>query len=120
MITLYDQESGKIQSIVSGDPPSIAATKENTTSPWVDGGFHWDNYYVLDGVAVPRPVNPAVLSGPSLLNVPVPAEVIIGASSYQTNESTVTLEFNMPGTYKVKVVSFPYLDAEFEIENPTP
>lgn len=119
MITVYEAETGRIKYFADGDPPAMQATKDSLTDPWVDGEFHWDTHYVSDGVATLRPDCPATVSGLILLNVPVPAEIHIGRNVYQADDSTVELEFNLPGTYKVKVVSFPYLDKEFTIENPT-
>ena len=85
---------------------------------WVEGAWWGKPVYVVDGEVVSRPENPAVVSDQKLENVPVPATVIVNGTSYETNESTVELGFNQPGTYTVKVVAWPYLDKEFIIENP--
>lgn len=118
-ISFYD-ERGEIVGNFDGDPTSVALTKQLTTQPWVEGDWLGQNKYVLDGEVVDRPENTATLSGLTLLNVPVPSTIQIGNQFYESADSTVELEFNLPGTYKVKVISWPHLDKEFTVENPTP
>ena len=116
-ISFYDS-TGRITG-QSDFPPSIEQMiKELTPDPWVDGAWFGKPVYVLSGEVTPRPVNPVTLSGFTLNNVPVPATVKINDTSYETNESQVELGFNLPGTYKVLVSAWPYLDKEFQIENP--
>lgn len=118
VISTYDPQTGKIDSVISGDEAAVQTTIETLEEPWVEGDWFEKGKYVLNGEVVDQPVNPTTLSWLTLNNVPVPATVWIDSSEYQTNESTVELEFSFPGKHKVKVVAFPYLDAEFEIENP--
>lgn len=72
--------------------------------------------YVLGGVAVPRPPNPAVLSGMTLRNCPVGSTIWIGRTNYTVDDPTVELSFQFHGTYLVRVESFPELDASFTVE----
>lgn len=116
-ISLYNP-NGEIHTLISGDDAAIQTTIENTTELWVYGAWDGLTKYVANGEVLDRPTNTITVSGLILNNVPVPATVFIDNVPYETNESTVELEFSFPGTHKVKVVSFPYLDAEFEIENP--
>ena len=117
-ISFYNTR-GEIHSSMQGDESALQLTIENSPDPWIEGSFHWDTHYVNNGVAVPRPECPATLSGSTLYNVPVPAQVIINQSVYDTTEETVELSFNLPGTYVVKVISWPHLPKEFTVENPT-
>ncbi len=116
-ISFYN-ERGEFTAVLTGDTPVLELTKELSTSLWIDGKWFGKPFYALNGVAVPRPENPASLSGFTLTSVPVPAKVHINQDVYETNESTVELSFGQPGTYKVKVESWPYLDKEFSVENP--
>ena len=117
IISFYDS-TGKITG--SADfPPGVAdMIKEHTAAPFVDGLWLDLPVYVVDGNAVNRPDNPTTLTGRILSNVPVPATIKINADSYASSESEVELSFNQPGTYTVKVIAWPHLDKEFQIENP--
>lgn len=116
-ISIYN-DIGEIHTTIQGDELSIQATIDNITDGWVEGDWFQKNKYVANGEVLDRPANPTTVSGLTLNNVPVPATVFIDNVPYETSESTVEIEFSFPGTHKVKVVAFPYLDAEFEIENP--
>ena len=117
-ISFYNQR-GEITSELFGDQVVIDLTKKLTTDAWVEGAWFGQNKYVSEGVVLSRPDNTATVSGQTLENVPIPATVIVNGSSYETNEATIELDFNQPGTYLIKVVAWPYLDKEFLIENPT-
>lgn len=116
-ISFYNQR-GEITGNLNGDASVIELTKEMTEDLWVEGDWYGNPVYVLDGQVVARPENPTTVSGNTLENVPVPTTVIINGTSYETDESIVELGFSQPGTYVIKVVSWPYLDKEFTIENP--
>lgn len=75
-----------------------------------------DLTYYYDGTDfVPRPDNPAVLSGMEIINVPVGSVVEIEGQRYPVDDGTAELSFSMPGTYIVLLYSFPYKDTSFEV-----
>jgi hypothetical protein len=117
MVISFYNFRGEFTSTLGGDPGFVETTKQLSTDSWVEGDWNTKLFYVLDGMAVPRPENPTTISNEALENVPVPATVIINGVSYETNESRVELGFSQPGTYDVKVVAWPYLDKEFSVEN---
>lgn len=114
-ITFY-LPTGEIDSVLTGDQSVINETIKISELDWVEGYFYDMVYYVLNGQAVERPVNPTLLTGLTLTNVPYPCKIVINQTEYECNESEVELDFPMSGLYKIKVIAFPYLDAEFEIE----
>jgi len=116
-ISFYDAD-GRIISTLVGDDASIEASIAESEYDYVDGEWYGKPVYVLDGVVTDRPANTTTLNGLTLENVPVPAVVRIGTEIYDTNEATVELSFPFSGTYNVTVISFPYLDKEFQVENP--
>lgn len=118
-VSIYNQR-GEIVTTLRGDTAAIDNTLENTGASWVDGDWLGKPVYVLNGEVVPRPENPTTLHGLTLENVPVPSTIVIGGTYYEATESTVELSFNLPGTYRVKVISWPYLDKEITVENPAP
>lgn len=118
-ISIYN-ERGEITTVISGDNAAIQNTIDNITDGWVEGSLDGRIKYVSDGVVLDRPDNTAALSGLTLLNVPVPSTIRIGNQFYECDDGTAELAFNLPGTYTVKVISWPHLDKEFTVENPTP
>lgn len=97
--------------------------------PHVDGAWEGDAHFVVSGEVRSRPKNPATLEGMALVNVPVPATIVIrdpvrdgnhpeAGKAYPCNSATVELSFEHEGTYAVRVESWPYLDKEFTVENP--
>ena len=117
-ITFYDL-NGAITGTLQGDLVVIEANKETTEESWIDGLWDSKTHYVLNGEAVIRPENPATLTGCLLENVPVPSKLFINTTKYTTEESSIELEFDQPGSYTIKIMSWPYLSKEFLIENPT-
>lgn len=115
-ISFYNTR-GEIHTSMQGDESALQLTIENFPDPWVEGDWFDKGKYVLNGDVLDRPLNPTTLSGLTLNNVPVPAEVWIDRVRYDTNEPVVEIAFQYPGKHKIRVVSFPYLDAEFDIEN---
>lgn len=81
---------------------------EGTGNPQTD--------YVLNGVITPRPTQQTTLDGLTLNNLPQPCQLLIDGTAYDLDTPTIELEFDEPGTYKVQILAFPYLDMEFTIE----
>lgn len=118
-ISLYRKDSGLVFQSVTGTETTLELNKQDDVSiGFVEGLYEPGLFYVLGGEAMARPENPATLSGSTLSNVPVPSTIHINNESYPCEESTVELEFAHPGEYRIRVESWPYLDKEFEIENP--
>lgn len=114
-ITFY-LPNGEIDSMLTGDSSVIEATIPTSELPYVEGAWDRLTHYVLDGEAVERPANPAVLTDLTLTNLPVPCKIVINGTEYESTESTVELDLPMINEYLITVVAFPCLDAEFEIE----
>lgn len=117
IISFYDA-AGKIISTLTGTDESIELNITESEYDYVEGDWYGKPVYVLNGVVTDKPANPATLNGMTLQNVPVPAKVKIGQEYYDTDEATVELSFPFAGTYNVTVIAFPYLDKEFQVENP--
>jgi hypothetical protein len=120
-ISFYNA-TGKFTGQSSCEESLMPMVKEETAKipnldPFIDGDWFGKPYYVLDGVATLQPENPAILSGLELTSLPVPSIININKVDYPCTDSVATLSFNQPGTYKVTVKSWPYLDKEFTIEN---
>lgn len=94
----------------------VAASSGNLH--WMEGTANLTTDYVADGVITPRPQNPATLEGTRLSNLPIPCTVIINGIEHGCDDGWADLEFDQPGTYTVTVTEWPYLDKEFNVENP--
>ncbi len=77
--------------------------------------------YVKDGVVIDRPINPVTVlinqSAVTLQNLPVPSEVTLEDDIYKVEDGELEIVFSYPGTYRIYIKSFPYLDKEIVIEN---
>lgn len=82
------------------------------------GDYYGQDVYTVSGQVVPRPVNPATRDGHTLMNLPAPCTIHINEAAYLCGDSIAVMTFSQPGTYRVRVEAWPYLDKEFTIENP--
>lgn len=106
----YD-ETGRV--LFHGDVPEsmLALQGERIFAGEIDGHTH----YVVDGAARLRPKSRAVRVGDNLMNLPIPCTILINGRAYECKDGVAALTFTYPGTYRVIVQAFPFLDAEFEI-----
>ncbi|MEJ7745347.1 MAG: hypothetical protein WKF61_01040 [Luteimonas sp.] len=110
---MYKPETGEIIGWVSdhAEPKDPGLVLSPTGAP-VDGA----TFYVKNGVVTARPQNPARLDdGKQLYRLPIPCTITINDKSYPCREDRATLEFTYPGRYAIRVRSFPWQDATFEI-----
>lgn len=114
-ITFYDA-NGRIDYSVQGDSHVIDQTIQSVNRPYVEGNWSDKTHYVFNKEIKNRPNNPTVLDGLVLRNVPAPCKIIVNQTLYTNNDSVVELDLPLSDIYKITVVSFPYLNAEFEIE----
>lgn len=71
--------------------------------------------YIVKRQLRDRPPSPARRVGAELVDLPVPCDILINGVRYPCGDATATLSFDYPGRYVIKVVAFPYLDAQFEL-----
>jgi hypothetical protein len=81
---------------------------------YVNGMFDSRHYYVVDGQPTERPSSPVSRAGLTLQGVPNGATLWINGDSYAA-DGNVELELPMPGTYRLRVECFPYLDFADEV-----
>lgn len=105
--------TGRILQTGETHKDALAAMPPN----WIEGEGHWDTHYVDVGSLEIREKTPcpAVLDGLKITNVPVPCTITIERSEYEIEDDVVDLEFDVPGTYEVRLRSVPHLDAVFEV-----
>lgn len=95
---------------------ATAATRAGATG-YVEGVGDTLTHYVREGQVIDRPANPAQLAGATLTSLPNPCSVWINGVEYACHDDTADLAFDQVGKYQIKVVAFPFLDAEFAYEN---
>jgi hypothetical protein len=111
MITIYSVSDGRFIRTITADESQI----ENQTQEgeaFVDGIHDGLTQYVLNEVVENRPIQNTTVSGTSIVNLPINAEVTIAGQTVAVPDGTLTLNFAVPGIYPFKVVVWPYLDYE--------
>ena len=83
----------------------------------VDGIHSGKTHYILGGEVTERPASPVTRTGLTLLDVPEGSKLWINGVSYDA-AGTVELEFPLPGTYRLRVECFPFLDWNDEVTVP--
>lgn len=118
-ISFYDQATGRLDGWL--EAPDDVLDLNKSGKAWIDGKFRGDTHYVTEGEPALRPAMPAALAGQTITQIPAGAVLTInGGKAYTVNDGTADLQFDQPGTYTVQLSCWPYLDAEFTIENPAP
>ena len=116
-VSNYDPATGRF-----GVVQTVEEQYLHLIGPYVVGVHHADVMYVLDGDAIPRPLNPTLLTGSTLYNVPLPATILIrlpkGDAEFEATDGTVELDFKTPGSHHVTVLSWPFTDAHFDVVVP--
>lgn len=109
--TQYDNE-GRI--LFGGDVPEtmIAAQGVNI----VLGHESPDTHYVVNRAFAKRQTSPARIGmDKTLQHIPPGAMIWINDKCYPATEPVCSLEFTYPGTYRIRIECFPYLDFITEV-----
>jgi hypothetical protein len=120
--TTYDRD-GRLLSVKTTNVYPIDDLMAAPYGLYVEGRWDTRDYYV-DVTMTPRaiklrPPNPTLITGTTLYNIPLPAYLRINDSGLiEVTDSTVELNFPLPGTYHIKVLTFPQVDAEFTVVVP--
>jgi len=115
--TTFHDASGRITGTLQSDADTAKLNRKLNPN-FVAGKFDPDTHYVKDGVATARQANPAKLTGLSITGLPKPSVVTVEGVDYDVTDGQADLSFDQPGTYTVRVSSWPYLNKEFKVENP--
>ena len=105
--TFYDLTDGKITGTLICSEPCFEANVGGKT--WIEGAYDLEEYYVVGGIATLRPTMPLTVTGSVISGIPQGATVTLGEQSFTVDDSEADIE-GYTGT--VKIVCFPYLDAE--------
>lgn len=82
-----------------------------------EGEYDSAEYYFNDHKPALKPSFNIQVSGNTLSGVPAGAKLEIEGESYIADGSDIELSFIYPGTYRIKVSCWPYLDKEIIFEN---
>lgn len=72
--------------------------------------------YYANGEILLKPESPITVDGCVLTNIPNPTTITVDGVSYVITDYSLELEFDTPGTHKIYIHGFPFLDKEFTIE----
>jgi len=118
IVSFYDTDGRFVQSIEGDLDRVIAPSAAVGGLPYIEGRYGADDWF-HEGQTKKRPACPATLDGATLCNVPSNSVIAINRRQYPCPEGgDVELEFDQPGTYRIRVTGWPYLDGEFTYENP--
>lgn len=121
--TAFRPSTGQILWSLEGNDEFIVLDVE-PDKDWIAGAFDGSTHYVLEGVAVPRPITglPATASIAlgvdwSLPDVPEGTLVLIDGEDVGTVDATgLVLSFPLAGVWAVSLVPpFPWLEASCEV-----
>ena len=111
---LYDKSGRIVQT--GSSPETMADLHKLGPHGYAEGVADLERDYVKDGAIAPRPAGHAELAGKTLIGLPVPCVVHINQTGYSCSEPVAELSFPYPGTYRIRIEAFPYLDALFFLE----
>jgi hypothetical protein len=72
-------------------------------------------FYISEEVVVQRPELSIIVEGITVYNLPNPSTLIVEGSLYEVTDGEAELSFSFPGTYTVRIQSFPYKDKTIEV-----
>ena len=126
---IFFNAQGGIEAFYSGNEPEI-----QDFFGYISVNSHGDqlssnSVYIPDitnPVITDKPANPTILDKLKVIpngvdaiqvtDIPLGAKITLGNLTQEATETTATLSFDIAGTYKFKVILFPYLDYEVEID----
>lgn len=103
---------GELIKIVSGSVKTLSVQEIPEGGGYVEGGWDGRFYYVVDDTPTERPAMSCQTNSTTISNLPIPCSVTVNGETIEVPDGTLELSFGIPGTYKVKVVAWPYLDWE--------
>lgn len=115
-ITFYNDE-GRITNTIAGGRQIVESIIAQTNESWIEGVFSSKTHYIEGGKPRERMPVPVVVNGLTLTGLPDACMMVIDGTQYEAHGPLVELEFDQPGTYHVRVESWPYLDTEVTVEN---
>jgi len=115
MSTYVLHKNGRIVGLAGVRPDEIELMMRNHDCDYVEGNGSPSEHYVKDGVIVPLEPATTTLQGHVLSGVPIGATIHIDDAEYIAEDSTVELNFNLPGTYQIRVDGWPHKEVSFEV-----
>ena len=105
--TFYDPVGGRIIGTLICSETCFDVNVEDKT--WIEGTYDLETHYIADGIATQRPAMSLTVTGSVISGIPQGATITLGEQSFTVDDSEADIE-GYTGT--VKIVCFPYLDAE--------
>lgn len=109
--SVYDPQTGRILYWTSTEQMDFLGEQ----GVFVEGHHPAERLYMVDGQPTERPTQSTQLTGLTLADVPANATLHIDGQSYPLTDTTVDLDFPLPGTYRLRVECWPYLDWTGEV-----
>jgi hypothetical protein len=115
--TFYEPSTGRVMGAIRGTEDDVGL---NLQAGWetAEGLADRSTQYVVNGEIVPRPAMPVTQNGLTL-SVPPGTEFFVAGPANAHGvavDGELSFEFVEPGEYRVRLVNFPYRDAEVTLE----
>lgn len=119
---IYTTATGAIKRLVNC-PESMFSIQIQPGEAGMPGTANDALQYVNNGVITDKPQLAATLSKPAITlvesvtiaNLPVPAKVCIERAVYEVPDGSLTVSFNLPGTYKLECSALNYLPQTLQV-----
>lgn len=119
---IYNPLTGAIKRLVNC-PESMFTIQIQPGEAGMEGVANDATQYINNGVITDKPQLLANLSKSSIVlsesvtisNLPIPATVHIERMKYDVPDGELTVNFNLPGTYRIECSALNYLPQSFEV-----
>jgi hypothetical protein len=112
--TTYNPLTGEIQGTIQSSEDIHADTINGRS--FIEGEWHPLDYYVLDGVATPRPEMSCQVDGKRITEIPAGATLYINQSAYVVTDGEAVLSSDQRAKLPVSVALFPFKPFTTEID----
>lgn len=118
--TVYKIQTGKVVKVLYC-PMAVLPLQIEDDETYINTAVTDPNMYINTATNKPeqRPTLKATLQGMTIYGVPDRSQIIIEGVTYTADGKPIELEFNMPGTYLITVVCWPFLDWSVSVEAKT-
>lgn len=119
---IYDPLTGVIKRLVNC-PESMFTIQIQPGEAGFEGSANDATQYIKNGVVTDKPPPTATLSKSAISlsetvtisKLPIPSKLRIEQTTYDVPDGELTVNFNLPGTYRIECSALNYLPQSFEV-----
>ena len=117
LVVIYNKTDGRILRTVECTPNLLPYQYDEELENYLEIYSTVDDskFYVHESNIIERPTFSESITGTTVSNLPIPTTVVANGVSYLVDDGEAELSFSLPGTYQIKLSSFPYQDKLIEV-----